>query len=183
MRISGRVSKLFALLLLGGILAACWAQYTPQRVRTVLNLNTSWKFIKQDVAGAQATTFNDGAWAAVNLPHSFDIPYFRAPYAVAPYVGWYRRHFTVTQAAINAKKRFSLEFGAAFIVSTVYVNGIQVGQHKGGYTGFAYDITSNLTAGDNVIAVRVDGSWQHVVAPRSVSIFLSAASTGMFRWW
>ena len=168
MRINGRVSRLCALLLFGGMLTVSWAQYAPpQRVRTVLNLNTSWKFIKQDVAGAQAPTFNDGAWSAVNLPHSFDIPYFRAAFATTPYVGWYRRHFTVDAKAIAAKKRFSLEFGAAFIVSTVYVNGTQVGLHQGGYTGFAYDITNNLTAGDNVIAVRVDGSWQHVVAPRS----------------
>ena len=41
------------------------------------------------------------------------------------------------------------------------------GTHKGGYTGFSYDITRNLQAGDNVIAVRLDASWNAQVAPRA----------------
>ncbi len=167
MRIRGLVHIISAVLLISGAFAADWAQFTPPRVRTVLNLNTSWKFMKQNLTGAQATNYSDASWSSINLPHSFDIPYFRASKAVPPYVGWYRRHVTIAQASLTAHKRFSLEFGGSFIVTTVYVNGDSVGQHCGGYTGFAYDITQYLAAGDNVIAVKVDGSWQHVVAPRS----------------
>jgi hypothetical protein len=155
-------------LLVSGIVAAGWAQqYVPTRIRTVQNLNLAWTFIKQDVAVGTATgTTDPSGWSALNMPHYFDIPYFGATAAVSPYVGWYRKHYTVAQQAINANMRFLIEFEGAFLVTTVYVNGTQVGQHKGGYTPFFYDITSQLKAGDNIIAARVDGTWpQAQVAP------------------
>ncbi len=68
------------------------------RVRTLMN--AGWQFIREDVAGAQATTFNDSSWKQVNLPHSFDTPYFQVATWYQGY-GWYRRHFPITA---NQKK-------------------------------------------------------------------------------
>ena len=147
------------------LLSQAFAAYVPPMKRTVVLENRSWKFIKQDVSGAQATTFNDASWSAVGLPHSFDIPYWRATSATTPTVGWYRKHVTIDATWLSAKRVF-IEFEAAFLVSQVYVNGTLAGTHQGGYTGFSYDITSLLHAGDNVIAVRVDGTWNAQVAPR-----------------
>lgn len=159
--------KASVLVVLCGVIAGSFAQYSPQRIRTTLNFNVGWKFIKQDVAVATATGTSEPGWSNINLPHAFNIPnLWTTTKAAAPYVGWYRKHFTVDQSAKEVKKRFTLEFEGSFLVTTVYVNGTQVGQHKGGYTPFAYDITSQLNAGDNIIAVRVDGSWQYNVAPR-----------------
>jgi hypothetical protein len=141
------------------------AAYSHPAKRMMLLQNRSWKFIKQDVSGAQATGFNDGSWSAVGLPHSFDIPYWRVPAATTPTIGWYRKHVTIDASWISTKRVF-IEFGAAFLVSQVYVNGTLAGTHQGGYTGFSYDITSLLNAGDNVIAVRVNGSWNAQIAPR-----------------
>ena len=142
-----------------------FAAYVSPAKRAVIIENRSWKFIHQDVSGAQATGFVDAAWSTVGLPHSFDIPYWRATTATSPTVGWYRKHVTIS-AALLTTKRFFLEFEAAFLVSQVYVNGTLVGTHKGGYTGFSYDITPQLVAGDNVIAVRLDATWNGQVAPR-----------------
>jgi beta-galactosidase len=153
-------------LLISGIGVAGWTKDTPLRMRSVLPINKTWKFIKQDVAGAQADGFDDAGWSSVNLPHSVEQPYWRTNLAKAPYVGWYRRHITIDTALIG-KKRVFIEFEAVFLVSSVYVNGSLVGMHKGGYTGFSYDITSKVHAGDNVIAVRVDASWNAQVAPRA----------------
>jgi beta-galactosidase len=167
MRVRGRMSKPCAFLLVSGIFAAGWA-YTSPQVRTDLNLNKTWKFIKQDVAVATATAATDpGGWSNVNLPHSFEQPYWRTNLAAAPYIGWYRRHITIDTSLILAKKRIFIEFEAAFLVSYVYVNGTLAGTHKGGYTGFSYDITQNLHAGDNVVAVRLDANWNGQVAPRA----------------
>ena len=82
-------------------------------------------------------------------------------------MGWYRKHLTVDQSVIDAKKRVFIEFEAAFQIANVYVNGTFVGQHKGGYTGFSFDITQNVKAGDNVIAVHLDARWTDTVAPTS----------------
>ena len=165
MKMSGRVSGACAILLAGAVLASGWALTSPQ-TRAVLNLNKTWKFIKQDVAVSQAAAAADPAnWSNINLPHSFDIPYWRATTAQAPGVGWYRRHLTVDQSVIDAKKRVFIEFEAAFQIAFVYVNGTLAGMHRGGYTGFSFDITQLVKAGDNLIAVRLDARWTDTLTP------------------
>jgi beta-galactosidase len=167
MRKIGWVSKSCVLLLVGGVLVAGWA-YTPPRLRSVLNLNKTWKFIKQDVAVSQATASSDPTgWSNINLPHSFDIPYWRAGSATSPALGWYRKHITIDQSVIDAKKRIFIEFEAAFQLAQVYVNGTLAGTHAGGYTGFYFDITQYAKAGDNVVAVRLDARWSDTIAPNS----------------
>ena len=136
-----------------------------QRIKVVLN--PDWTFYKGDVTGAEATGFGDSTWSKVNLPHVFDTPYYSLKKGVFWYVGygWYRKHFNA-QADWISSKRIVLEFEAAFQVAEVYVNGKLVGEHKGGFTGFYFDITSAVTAGDNVIAVRVNNLWDAQIAPR-----------------
>jgi len=166
MRSSGRILKACVFFLVSGIVTTGWAQYTPLVLRTVNVTNKTWTFIKSDVAVATAIGINDPAgWSNVNLPHSFDIPYWRATSATSPAIGWYRKHVTVDQSVINAKKRVFIEFEAAFQIANVYVNGTFVGQHKGGYTGFSYDITPNVKAGDNVVAVHLDARWTDTLTP------------------
>jgi Beta-galactosidase/beta-glucuronidase len=136
--------------------------------RTKIVLNANWTFNKGDVTGAEATGFNDAAWSKINLPHVFDTPYYALKKGVFWYVGygWYRKHFNV-QAEWKASKRIVVEFEAAFQVAQVYVNGKLMGEHKGGFTGFYFDITDAVIAGDNVIAVRVNNLWNAQIAPRA----------------
>jgi beta-galactosidase len=105
----------------------------------------SWKFIKQDVSGAQGAAFSDAGWATIKLPHDFNggidgvnNDMFKGP---SQYRGpaWYRTTFAV-DAANSAKKVF-VEFEGAALVATVWVNGDSIGQHRGGYTSFTFDIT------------------------------------------
>jgi hypothetical protein len=49
----------------------------------------------------------------------------------------------------------------------VFVNGVPVGRHRGGYTGFSIDITNAAKVGDNLIAVRVNNLWDPTLAPRA----------------
>jgi beta-galactosidase len=162
---SKKLWKLCVLLLISGFISAGWT-YTPPMKRIVLNLNKTWKYINQDVAVTQGTASSDpGSWSDINLPHSFDIPYWRATQALPPGVGWYRKHITIDQSVIDAKKRIFIEFEAAFQLSFVYVNGQLAGQHKGGFTGFSFDITQFVKPGDNIIAVRLDARWTDTITP------------------
>jgi hypothetical protein len=54
-----------------------------------------------------------------------------------------------------AGRRVQLHFGAVDWQTTVYVNGVSVGSHTGGYDGFAFDITPRLSGGTNEIVVKV----------------------------
>jgi beta-galactosidase/beta-glucuronidase len=116
------------------------------------------------VADGEAPTLDDAAWEHVGLPHSFSMPYFRAPdFYVGD--GWYRKALTLP--AVVPGRRYSLEFEGAFQDAHVYVNGTELAHHRGGYTGFPVDITPALHAGRNLIAVRVNNEWQATLAPRA----------------
>jgi hypothetical protein len=126
------------------------------------NFNQTWKFKRSDVTGAEATAFDDSSWSPVGLPHSFGLPYFASTTFYVGY-GWYRKHFTVP-SSWSGKSVF-LEFQAAFDQAQIYINGKQVGQHIGGYNGFSIDITSAITTGDNVVAVRLNNKWNAQIPP------------------
>jgi len=132
--------------------------------REVINFNREWKFLIGDHPGAAAPSFDDGTWSVIGLPHSFSIPYFEWPQFYVGY-GWYRKHF-IAPAGWESKRLF-IEFDGAFQDAEVFVNGQAVGEHKGGYTGFSFDITTACHAGDNVVAVRLNNNWNARIAPRA----------------
>lgn len=66
---------------------------------------------------------------------------------------WYRRAFDVPEYANG--KRLILHFGAVDYKAIVYVNGKRVGEHKGGYISFSFDITDHLKEKGNFITLCV----------------------------
>ncbi|GAA5029650.1 PA14 domain-containing protein [Streptomyces siamensis] len=61
---------------------------------------------------------------------------------------WYRRTFTVpTDWRIGTGKRLRLNFGAVDWRAKVYVNGVEVAEHQGGYDKFSADVTDALKPG------------------------------------
>ncbi|MBM7085574.1 cellulose binding domain-containing protein [Micromonospora humidisoli] len=137
--------------------------------REKINLNRSWRFIRADVSGAQNPDFNDSTWVPVALPHDFDAPYdvggTTNGQSFHVGVGWYRRHLTVPTSWSG--RRVEIEFEGSFSVTDVWVNGTRAGTHRGGFTGFTFDLTNALRTGDNVLAVRVDNGWRADLAPRT----------------
>ncbi len=142
--------------------------YTPPaNHRMDVNLDSDWRFVRQDAAGAQATGFDDSSWASLNLPHTWNNldgetytkNYYRG-------IGWYRKHYAVDGNL--AGRRFFLKFNGAFSVADVYVNGSFVGEHQGGFAAFAFDVTPLLKVGaDNVIAVKVNNAVNTNIPPLS----------------
>src|ERR1035437_1226769 len=87
---------------LAGPASAQTAPYAPpQSPRAKMNFNLNWKFIREDVPGAEAPGFDDSAWTTVSLPHSFnDADSFRTIIShsggdLGTFKGlvWYRKHF------------------------------------------------------------------------------------------
>ncbi|MCL4177636.1 MAG: DUF5127 domain-containing protein, partial [Verrucomicrobia bacterium] len=67
---------------------------------------------------------------------------------------WYHRTFKVP--AKWKGQRVLLHFGAVDWEATVYVNGREVGSHRGGYDAFTFDITAALKpSGDQELVVSV----------------------------
>ena len=135
------------------------------KTRTSELQNKGWSFYKGQQAGAEAIAFDDSSWEAVNLPHSASIPYWME---LEVYEGdtWYRKEF-VADASWESRRAF-VEFEGVFQHSWVYLNGQLLGEHKGGYTGFIYNMNDALNyGGKNVLAVRVKNGWEATIAPRA----------------
>ena len=130
------------------------------------SFNQNWKFIKSDPGSSAAgTTYNDGSWAVVNIPHSPSYDPANPAGDAAYFIGtcWYRKSFTVPA---NAQKVF-IEFEGAMQVATVYLNGNQVGIHNNsGYTPFFFDLSNQVVrGGNNVLAVSLNNVRSSDIPP------------------
>jgi beta-galactosidase len=132
--------------------------------RSRTNFNADWRFRLGDTPQAKEAAFDDSGWQSIGTPHSFGIPYFQASQFYTGY-GWYRKRLTVPETWRD--RRIALEFEGVFQDAEVFVNGVPVGRHRGGYTGFSIDITAAAKVGENIIAVRVNNLWDPSLAPRA----------------
>ncbi|MBB5873903.1 hypothetical protein F4553_007337 [Allocatelliglobosispora scoriae] len=116
------------------------------------NLNGEWQL-------RQSTT-NDNPVFGQTLPERVNVPFpvesalsgIKRPANDNRYYLFYRRTFTVPAAWSG--RRVQLHFGAVDWQATVWVNGVQVGGHTGGYDRFEFDITPQLNGGTNELIVR-----------------------------
>ena len=77
---------------------------------------------------------------------------------------WYKRVTTVTKEQLAG--RVLLHFGAVDYATTVYIGGVEIGRHKGGYSSFVFDVTSCLKEGENELTVRADDDLRSGKQPR-----------------
>ena len=66
---------------------------------------------------------------------------------------WYKT--TILASADATTTRTLLHFGAVDWQTMVYINGVWVGSHEGGYDSFSFDITHALQRGSNEVFVAV----------------------------
>jgi beta-galactosidase len=144
-------SALWAALVWAG--AACFAQ-AP---RAVVPFNSDWRFYRGDPEGASAVGFADDSWQKVALPHTWNAEDALPGNAFYQGPGWYRKEFSALPGWKG--RRVFIRFGAASLTADVYLNGAKLGDHKGGFAAFCFEITQALHSGDrNTLAVRVDNT-------------------------
>ena len=130
--------------------------------RRVTNMDAGWRFHQGDVMGAEAATYDDMDWRRLDVPHDWSIegdnlrenPGGGSIGFFPTGMGWYRKTFDVK--AFDRNKRYSIEFDGIYMLSTVWINGHELGTWPYGYSSFSYDLTPYLRAKGNVLAVRVD---------------------------
>ncbi|WP_247004429.1 glycoside hydrolase family 2 protein [Halosolutus gelatinilyticus] len=110
---------------------------------------------------------------------------------------WYNRTFRIDPTELESKRVF-VEFGAVDYWATVWVNGERVGENRGGYLPFEFEITDAITAGENALTVavhdpedlseiphgkqgdpwftRVSGIWQSVTLAFRPDAYVSTAA-------
>ncbi|MFA5263015.1 MAG: glycoside hydrolase family 2 TIM barrel-domain containing protein [Opitutaceae bacterium] len=139
-----------------------------QRLSTVLTDN--WLFTKSEKPLSSATE----GWQDVSVPHTWNAfdgqngkaadPEYPAGYYRGP--AWYVRSLSIP--ADWRGKRVFLRFEAASLVCDAYLNGRHLGQHRGGFTAFCFELTDHLSPeGRNELRVRVDNSPFEDIIPLS----------------
>jgi hypothetical protein len=141
----------------------------PASNRLKIVINPNWKFIDtvNNPVNPQGVGASETNWKSVNIPHCYATPSWVTDHPFFGGTGWYRKHFSIP--AGFKSRRIAIQFDGAFLHSWVYLNGTLVGEHKGGYTGFMCDITSQVkTDGtDNVLAVKVSSTFDPQIAPQA----------------
>ena len=141
-----------------------WAQ-AQQRV--VYTINDGWKFTKGSPFEAQLTGCDDSSWETVNIPHTWndkdaddETPgFYRGPV-------WYRKQLFIDKS--QEGRQAVIYFEGANQEVRFYLNGQFVGEHKGGYTRFCFDITSHLRYGqENLFAIYVNNVYNPNIPPLS----------------
>jgi len=157
---------LLALSAASGIFAAGMIFTPPVSPHTDYDFNPGWKFIREDVAGAEQTGFDDSKWATVSAPHTYNdvdsytdfISHSGGDRRAWSGIAWYRKHFKLPAAAKDGK--VFLEFEGLKQAGRFWVNGKFAGKFENGITACGLDLTGlvNFGGADNVIAVKVDNS-------------------------
>lgn len=122
----------------------------PQFVRnSYINLNGSWKceFSKSSELPSDFKT-------DITVPFSPETPLSGVGRVLEPseYLH-YEKRFNIP-SDFN-KGRVFIHFGAVDQIADVYLNGVHIGSHSGGYTPFSFEITDNIKEGENRLNVTV----------------------------
>lgn len=126
--------------------------------REIVSLNSNWRF-------RFGYEFDKKAGITVQLPHCWnaldgtagELCYHRG-------VGNYTKNVYIPQEWQD--KRVFIRFEGANSICDFFLNGKFVGEHRGGYTAFVYELTDRLEYGkENMLWARVNNSEQLDVMP------------------
>ncbi|SKA82523.1 beta-galactosidase [Clostridium sp. USBA 49] len=134
-------------------------------MRKIININNSWKFKRNDEEKAMEKNYNDETWEIVNVPHTWNAIDGANGFNFYKGACWYRKKFLIN--SLEEKNKIFIEFNGSNSITDVYVNGNYIGQHRGGYSTFRFDITDVVEfGGENVLSVKVDNTVVDDVYPQ-----------------
>ena len=142
-----------------------FAQNPTASSRRVYPLNHNWLFSEKNLPNSTQPRFNDLALKRVTIPHTNKmLPWHGFDDKEYEFVSVYRRHFR-PPAELQGRRVF-IDFGGVMTASTVWINGQRLGEYRGGYTPFSFELTPHLNwKGDNVLAVEVDSTERKDIPP------------------
>lgn len=119
-----------------------------------VNLNGEWEFEIDSGDSGEARGLVSGKKLAttIQVPFCPESPLSGIANLDFMDAVWYRKRVTLPRSWRG--RRVLLHFGAVDYYATVWVNGVEVGRHRGGYVQFSFDITKALKSGVNEIVVR-----------------------------
>ena len=128
------------------------------------SLNGEWEFAFDDKNDGVKSGLWQGKKALplkINVPFTYEYPASGVGDAAQHDVVWYRRSFALAEE--NRGSRALLCFNAADYQTDVWLNGVHILTHTGGFAPFSADITDFLKKGENVLVVRCEDTLNDAV--------------------
>lgn len=130
-----------------------------EKMSRIVNISKEWQFLKKSVKREELV---DAKTESLDLPHTWNAidgvsggnDYHRG-------LSWYVKNLDIE---LCHKGRIYLDFEGVNSVCEVYLNGICLGKHEGGYSGFRFDITEVINE-TNRLEVAVDNSHDENIYP------------------
>lgn len=156
--------------------------------RSRISLDGEWRFAVDPLDDGEANEWQNalpGTAEPVVVPHIWQAEARHLDYHG---VAWYEKTFTPEPALLSGAA--FLLFDAVDYHARVWLNGIELGEHEGGFTPFEFALGQALRAGENRLVVRVydpldnaeipigkQGSWYTRVSGIWQSVALEARPT------
>jgi beta-galactosidase len=133
--------------------------------RTILPINRNWRYSRTWTDAAAEPGFNDSSFERVVIPHTnITLPWHSFDDKSYEFVSAYRRRFKLP-AALRGQRVF-VDFEGVMTASTVWINGTRLGEYKGGFTPFFFELTEHVHWNDeNVLTVKVDSTERADIPP------------------
>lgn len=130
-----------------------------QTVRTSIAFNNDWQFSK-----------SDSVWSPVTLPHTWNNVDMQTTKTFYQGAALYKKTFTPDTAWKN--KRVFIRFEGVGAVADLFVNNKFIGQHRGGYSAFCFDIGAVLQYGQlNTLVVKANNESREDIIPINHKLF------------
>ncbi len=148
----------------GAIAEAAKGPGTPGG-RMVLPINRGWRYSAKTSEAGHSTAFDDSSFTRVVVPHTnIKLPWHSFEDKSYEFISLYRRPINVPAEAKG--KRVFVDFEGVMTASTVYLNGTKLGEYRGGYTPFSFELTKHLSGdGKNLLSVDVDSTERNDIPP------------------
>lgn len=133
--------------------------------RIVLPINRNWRYHHSFVSGAHDIGFDDSSFDSIVIPHTnMKLPWHSFDEKSYEFVSIYRRNFKLPPEARG--HHVFIDFQGVMTASTVWINGVRLGEYKGGYTPFSFELTEYVNFdGNNLLAVDVDSTERPDIPP------------------
>lgn len=126
-------------------------------------LNFGWKYSPSFAEEMTAAKYDDSKFQTVDIPHTNkELPLNYFDEKCYQFISCYRKTFDLKKAK---GKKYILHFEGAAVYSKVYLNDTFIGEYKGAYNGFSFDITEYIKSKGNVLVVELDSSERKEIPP------------------
>lgn len=136
--------------------------------RVKIDFNSDWEFKKADYN--QDPALISAGWEQINIPHTWNNADMQMSKNFYQGDAFYRKNFYADESWKG--KQIYIRFEGVAAVADVYINNHFMGEHRGGYSAFVFDISDALKWNQqNTILVKVNNASRPDVIPVNHNLF------------